>query len=1249
MNSLFFDILPQHSTNWYISGWLFDFYFLGSLLLMGQCIAIWLIKQPVRRMAVAWATALGLVLLAVLCAVPDWSSVHLAAAPSTPYVDFHEVKEPAVQQFASPRMQDSVEFSTLHSPVDYQPSKPSIVNWENAALGILAFGSIGVLSWLILGFWQVRRICRNSSPAPSAIQSLVAELVPVGMTVPQLRIHPLVTVAVAVGLRRPCILLSESIVTGTVEQPKQRFQLRSVLAHELSHVWRRDLWLLAILRVQMILLWWHPLFWLCRRQVRLDQEFLADMAAAELAGRDQYAEQLLMLARSTAEQYVPRLASSVGLWETPSQLKRRISLLLNKQLTLLQSCSRGWRIGSLASLLGLAMALSLVTLTPAETEPVANKTTEQSQATSDSEEPSAIPNNGGPSVERVSPTDAKLSQLQKQLHASREPNTIIGMCVDTEGQPLPGVEVNAYSTSLDGSKGKPEKIRSTNTDKSGMFRFEDVVDVEKEFPEGLPEGDVPPLGKLTTISIVARSRGRVSSFRRGFVRSIANSGNVQLSVMPPAAKLTGQVVDEQGSAIEGARVSATALLGLEGAPEEILSDTTSVTGEFTIDDLPPYSVDDAREEFDKSNQESSTYAGSIQPWERFMSVTHPEFARKQLHITEIPGHIQVTLSPGATIEGRVFTQVANENAKPAAGVLIELQSHSQERIQLQRQMSNSEGNYVFESLPPGKYRIIPRASEWVGRGIKEIEVERGKMISASEIVMTRGGTVRIQLVDDTTGEPLKLGKSTMAKVYARRIPREKHISSIPSIVEFSPDGVGEVQVLPGKMSILVDLEYENYQSVEFAILRNAEDSNQMPSYKVEEGEVLEITSRMEQPKLSTMTGEMHFVPTTPPSEIDKSQDPPTPPVPPADTPEDLPSDPPNGHSREAIDRSGTQTELQDRRDESQEPNTLKGICVDEEGNAIEGAKVSFERESKLTEKVPNVRSNHHSTVTSASGEFTIDDLEAYDAEAARSAYEAEQRETFTVKIAGGDETWERFVRVTHPDFATKRVRLSKVPGHITVTLSPEASITGRVVFQKDKGEFAGAAEVLVTLKSLPPAKAPHGLPLYEELKTSTDFEGKYQFGSLAPGKYTVQVSTPDWVTLGIKEIEVQQGEAVTAPDIVMTRGGTVRIQLVDDSTGEPLTFKKATAGYVHLQPLPLEEFYYNRLQPIEYTPGGVAEVTAAAGSYVILTTIPATSDQKSYRSIEYLQMGRPDTWEKLPSYEVKEGEVLEIYAHVEQM
>jgi beta-lactamase regulating signal transducer with metallopeptidase domain len=349
-----------------VSRWLWDFYSWATVLLAVALVINYFLSQPARRIVIAWSTAWALLALALLTAVPNWSQYSLVASQSPRQVEETDPfsapnAPPNFEQRPQPQQQIAFPPPNM-AAVETAPPNVVTIDWSTMAMTGLLVGSTVVMCWLALGAWQVRRLCASASPAPDEINRILSELSQGKLPASQLGISKNLPVAVAVGLVRPWILLPQMLTNANREQA------RSVLAHELAHVANRDLWLLAMLRGLMILLWPHPLFWLLRRQVRLDQELLADAAAAELTSRGTYAEQLVALARSAVETHVPRLASSVGLWERPSQLTQRIALLLDDKLTILRNCSRSWRIGSAGMLAVLALALSLVTLAPRAAE-----------------------------------------------------------------------------------------------------------------------------------------------------------------------------------------------------------------------------------------------------------------------------------------------------------------------------------------------------------------------------------------------------------------------------------------------------------------------------------------------------------------------------------------------------------------------------------------------------------------------------------------------------------------------------------------------------------------------------------------------------------------------------------------------------------------------------------------------------------------------------------------------------------------
>lgn len=214
---------------------------------------------------------------------------------------------------------------------------------------------------VVHGVIAANRLCRLASQAPAAVVAELAQLVEKGERCPQLLISTLHPVPIATGTLRPTILLPAPFAS----EERSR-DCRSVLAHEWAHIRNGDLWLLAVDRWLLPLLWMHPLYLRVRKSIRNDQELLADAAAAVQSNPIDYAEMLLHWARRMAAERM-RLhgSTALGVWEQPSRLSDRIAKLLHKGPRVELRCSRRWRLSCLLTLASLTVLLSTATVRPA--------------------------------------------------------------------------------------------------------------------------------------------------------------------------------------------------------------------------------------------------------------------------------------------------------------------------------------------------------------------------------------------------------------------------------------------------------------------------------------------------------------------------------------------------------------------------------------------------------------------------------------------------------------------------------------------------------------------------------------------------------------------------------------------------------------------------------------------------------------------------------------------------------------------
>jgi hypothetical protein len=160
--------------------------------------------------------------------------------------------------------------------------------------------------------------------------------------------------AMAVGLFRPLVLVPASWI---VEMPPD--VLEAVIAHELAHLARRDVWINFLQRLVETLLFYHPAVWWLSAQLRQERELCADELAIELTGkRLDYARALQQVASERQADIRPALAAFVK-GASKMRLLERIQHVLGQHSS---QRSRLWPAGlvalALPAFLWLAAAIA---------------------------------------------------------------------------------------------------------------------------------------------------------------------------------------------------------------------------------------------------------------------------------------------------------------------------------------------------------------------------------------------------------------------------------------------------------------------------------------------------------------------------------------------------------------------------------------------------------------------------------------------------------------------------------------------------------------------------------------------------------------------------------------------------------------------------------------------------------------------------------------------------------------------------
>lgn len=381
----------------------------GVVLLIGT---LWMAftRQPVQRQRIGELALLAALLVALPAALPTWWSIPGAgqssttskvlfgqANSSTRHNPFGNDNDQGLATYGRSEMgdeQDALDFidylyasrmedpdendvsilvgpreNSTESNCTHGESSSFVTSWGLWVLRLIGLGYIGLVVVLLLrcsiGYYGLWRFWRQRRPAPAHVHTALAELEPDPAHRPRIGVNSLVHGPVSYGLWKPTILLPPAFCNeGDPEK------LRWILAHELTHLRRRDAWGCLLLALGGALYFHVPWFWWMKRHVRLAQEYLADAAAAKIANAVEYAQYLVSLTTLTSR---PSLASShaVGVFESPSDLYRRVHMLLHQRAVVERGAPRWWTLTAAASFLTLAACTAGINLHA--DEPLAKK------------------------------------------------------------------------------------------------------------------------------------------------------------------------------------------------------------------------------------------------------------------------------------------------------------------------------------------------------------------------------------------------------------------------------------------------------------------------------------------------------------------------------------------------------------------------------------------------------------------------------------------------------------------------------------------------------------------------------------------------------------------------------------------------------------------------------------------------------------------------------------------------------------
>jgi hypothetical protein len=210
-----------------------------------------------------------------------------------------------------------------YHPDSRQPAETDKVNRAKAVIrdrlsfllsqrGYVAPPADGVLllsGRLLLGYAGIHWLRRGGRAIDCEWQVRFDRLAKrLGLSVARVQLSTRVSEALVVGFWRPLVLLPASWL---VELPPAT--LEAIVAHELAHLRRHDLWINLLQRVVETLLFYHPVVWWLSSRVRQERELCCDELAVAVTGRRiEYASALELVARKRLVSPRPLLAAPIG-------------------------------------------------------------------------------------------------------------------------------------------------------------------------------------------------------------------------------------------------------------------------------------------------------------------------------------------------------------------------------------------------------------------------------------------------------------------------------------------------------------------------------------------------------------------------------------------------------------------------------------------------------------------------------------------------------------------------------------------------------------------------------------------------------------------------------------------------------------------------------------------------------------------------------------------------------------------------
>lgn len=222
------------------------------------------------------------------------------------------------------------DFSASATPAPPGERFARFIQSYSAWIVILWAGGVFVFSVrLLITFAKLTRLRRSAKPLPAGLVPRIDRLCArLRMRRPRVFVSVHAQMAAAAGFLRPFVLLPASWLTQLSPD-----MLEAVVAHELAHIRRHDLWINLFQRVLETLFFYHPAVWWVSKQLQAEREMCCDALAVSVTGQpDVYAETLESAARIRQAGVGPRLSIGFGSGDKKMILLNRVRNVLGLEV-----------------------------------------------------------------------------------------------------------------------------------------------------------------------------------------------------------------------------------------------------------------------------------------------------------------------------------------------------------------------------------------------------------------------------------------------------------------------------------------------------------------------------------------------------------------------------------------------------------------------------------------------------------------------------------------------------------------------------------------------------------------------------------------------------------------------------------------------------------------------------------------------------------------------------------------------------